>query len=295
MLVEPRLMPDKSRSGPWLNLDADAMRGNFERQPFLIRHNLRHHPLLQLPRLIELAKSLPESSAEFNRADLTLDQEYLKTPKTGLSIEDTLHQIESCNSWMALKNVEQDAQYRALLAECVDELRAYTEPIAPGTCKQEAFIFVSSPQAVTPYHCDQEHNFLLQIRGAKHMAVLDREDSEAISQPQLEAMASGAHRNLPFREALHAREKLFNLHPGDGLHVPVHCPHWVRVDDQVSISLSITFRSRISIRRDAALRFNARMRRWGLSPTRPGQSSAGDKLKHFAERVVERVERVRGR
>ena len=288
-------MSDKSTSRPWLNLDANALRSNFERGPFLISHNLCNHPLLQLPRLIALARSLPEGSAEFNRADLTLDQEYLKTPKTGLSIEDTLHQIESCNSWMALKNVEQDAEYRVLLAECVDELRPYTEPIARGTCKQEAFIFVSSPQAVTPYHCDQEHNFLLQIRGTKRMAVLDRDDSEAITQPQLEAMASGAHRNLPFRESLHAREKLFHLQPGDGLHVPVHCPHWVRVEDQVSISLSITFRSHISIRRDAALRFNARLRRWGLSPNKPGQSSVGDELKHFAERMAERIEHLRGR
>ena len=287
-------MPELPTSRPWLNLDANEIRSSFERAPFLLRHTLCDHPLLQLPRLIALARSLPQDSAEFNRADLTLDQEYLKTPKTGLSVEETLYQIESCNSWMALKNVEQDPQYRALLAECVDELRPYTEPIAPGTCKLEAFIFVSSPQAVTPYHCDQEHNFLLQIRGSKRMAVLDREDNEAITQPQLEAMASGAHRNLPFREALHGRETLFNLHPGDGLHVPVHCPHWVQVDDKVSVSLSITFRSQVSIRRDAALRFNARLRRWGLSPTKPGRWIAGDGLKHYAERVLERVERMRG-
>jgi hypothetical protein len=240
-----------------------------------------------------LAKSLPATSAEFNRADLTLDQEYLRTPKTGLTVEETLHQIESCNSWMALKNVEQAPEYHTLLTECVDELRPLTEPIAPGTCQPEGFVFVSSPQAVTPYHCDQEHNFLLQIRGSKRMAVLDREDDEAITQPQLEAMASGAHRNLPFREALHARENLFELRPGDGLHVPVHCPHWVRVNDQVSISLSITFRSRVSVRRDAALRFNARLRRWGLNPTKPGRWIAGDELKLYAERVFDRVGRLR--
>jgi hypothetical protein len=286
-------MPEPTLSKSFLNLDAAELHRNFERTPFMIHHSLCDHPLLQLPRLIALAKSLPDGSTEFNRADLTLDQEYLKTPKTGLSIEDTLYQIESCNSWMALKNVERDPEYRALLATCVDELRPHTEPIAPGTFQQEAFIFVSSPQAVTPYHCDQEHNFLLQIRGSKRMAVLDREDGEAITQPQLEAMASGAHRNLPFRASLHTREKLFHLLPGDGLHVPVHCPHWVRVDDQVSISLSITFRSRVSMRRDAALRFNARLRRLGLSPTKPGERLAADELKHFAERIIERVGRLR--
>ena len=287
-------MSEPTLPRPLLSLNSNEIRSHFERTPFLIHHHLCDHPLLQLPRLIALAKSLPEGSAEFNRADLTLNQEYLKTPKTGLSIEETLYQIESCNSWMALKNVEQDPQYRALLAACVDELRPYTEPVAPGTFKLEAFIFVSSPQAVTPYHCDQEHNFLLQIRGSKRMAVLDREDSEAITQPQLEAMASGAHRNLPFRESLHDRESLFHLHPGDGLHVPVHCPHWVRVDDKVSISLSVTFRSKVSMRRDAALRFNARLRRLGLSPTKPGKWVAADELKHYAERIIERVKRMRG-
>jgi hypothetical protein len=47
------------------------------------------------------------------------------------------------------------------------------------------------------------------------------------------------------------------------------------------------------MRRDAALRFNARMRRWGLSPTKPGKWLAADELKHYAERVIERVERLR--
>ena len=32
---------------------------------------------------------------------------------------------------------------------------------------REAFIFISSPNTVTPYHMDPEYNFLLQIRGTK--------------------------------------------------------------------------------------------------------------------------------
>ena len=33
----------------------------------------------------------------------------------------------------------------------------------------QGFIFVSSPNSVTPYHFDPEHNILLQIRGSKVM------------------------------------------------------------------------------------------------------------------------------
>jgi hypothetical protein len=106
-------------------------------------------------------------------------------------------------------------------------------------------------------------------------------------------MASGAHRNLPFREEMHARERIFRLSPGSGLHVPVYCPHWVRVDADVSISFSVTFRSRVSLRRDAVLRFNSRLRRGGLDPTMPGRRVLNDELKYFAERVLKRFERNR--
>jgi cytochrome P450 len=40
----------------------------------------------------------------------------------------------------------------------------FSEPLAPGMCQREGFIFISSPGAVTPFHLDPEHNFLLQIK-----------------------------------------------------------------------------------------------------------------------------------
>jgi hypothetical protein len=272
-----------------LGQNGSEIRQNFERRPFVVRHELCEHPLLQLPRIIELSQTLPNQAAEYNVATLPLNQDYLRTPKSGLSVAETLQEIDNCNSWMVLKNVETDPAYRTLLIECVNALRPYAEPMAPGICKPEAFIFVSSPYAVTPYHCDPEHNFLLQIRGHKCVAVADRDDSEAVTQVQLEAKANGAHRNLPFEEKLRARQKIFDLQPGYGLHVPVHCPHWVRVADQVSVSLSITFRSRASERRLAVLRFNSRLRRLGFEPTRPGRDFVRDQLKHFSERVIGRI------
>jgi hypothetical protein len=275
-----------------LAANADAIRAQFERVPFMINHTLCSHPLLQLPRLVELAAALPESSVEFNHADIPLNQEYLKTPRNGLSIAETLHQIEHCRSWMVLKNVEHDPAYRQLLLDCLSPLRPCTEPVAPGMCLPEAFIFVSSPRAVTPFHCDPEHNFLLQIRGSKQMGVFDRENSKVVTQLQLEEKANGAHRNLPFTEDMHRHEKLFHLRPGTGVHVPMHCPHWVRVDDVVSVSFSVTFRSRVSARRDAVLRINSRLRRFGFEPAKPDRHVWNDELKFFADKVIIRAARA---
>ena len=132
-----------------------------------MRHCLTDHALLQLPRLIELATVLPESSVEYNQADLPIEQEYLATPRNGLTIDQTIRQIEECHSWMVLKNVERNPPYKALLDECLEEIAPHVRTMSPQLENREAFVFVSSPQAVTPYHCDPEHNFLLQIRGDK--------------------------------------------------------------------------------------------------------------------------------
>jgi hypothetical protein len=275
-----------------LVVDAARLAGQFEREAFAIRHRLTDHRLLQLPRLIELATVLPASSVEYNLADLPLDQDYLATPRNGLTIDQTLRQIEACKSWMVLKNVERDPPYKTLLDECLEEVAPHVRTIAPQLEHREAFVFVSSPHAVTPYHCDPEHNFLLQIRGDKVVTVFDRGDPRAISQPQMEGMASGAHRNLSYTEDMAPLGRPFQMSAGDGVHVPMYCPHWVRVGQSVSISLSVTFRSRASFRRDAALRVNARLRRLGINPVPPFQSAWRDQVKHVVDRALGRIERA---
>lgn len=292
---EPVGAPPESTPTQGLTSDAATIRDYFEREPFVVNHDLRNHPLLQLPRLIELATSLPEAEVEFNSGNIPLDQDYLATPANGLSVAQTLHRIEHNDSWMVLKHVELDPAYRRLLLDCLEPLRPHTDAIAPGMCLPQAFIFVSSPNAVTPYHCDPEHNFLLQIRGAKTIAVFDRDDAAVVTQPHLEAKVIGAHRNLPFSPQMHRHERLFQLTPGNGLHVPMQCPHWVRVGDAVSISFSITFRSRFTARRESVLRANAALRHWGIDPTRPGLKPLTDELKFFAERAVRRAARALGK
>lgn len=283
---------DLPRPGHGLSDHPDVIREGFEKGPFLVAHRLCDHPLLQLPRLIELAAALPATEIEFNHADIPLNQDYLRTPGNGLSIADTLKQIEDCHSWMVLKHIESDPAYRELLLECVTPLAALTEHVAPGMYAPEAFVFVSSPGAVTPFHCDPEHNFLLQIRGSKQMAIFDRNNDDVVTQSQLEGKVNGAHRNLPYTGDMQRHQTLFHLTPGTGVHVPMHCPHWVRVDDAVSVSLSVTFRSHASERREGVLRFNSRLRRLGISPAKPGYHVWKDELKYFADRVIRRSQRL---
>jgi hypothetical protein len=278
-----------------LEFDRGGFRAQFGRTPFLVRHQLTGHELFSLPRLVELSKRLPASRVEYNAGDVPLSVDPAKTPRTALSAQETIRRIKECKSWLVLKNVEQDPQYARLLDRCLAEVRSFSETLAPGMTDRESFIFVSSPGSITPYHMDPEQNFLLQIRGTKAMSVFDPSDPSILSQQEVERFYSGAHRNLVFRDEIGAKARVFELSPGLGVHVPVTAPHWVRNGGEVSVSYSITFQTKDSLRRAHAHRINAGMRQWGLRPGPVGQSPLRDGLKQFAFRAKSRAERLLAR
>jgi hypothetical protein len=277
---------------PLLELDSTGFRAQFGRAPFLVRHHLAGHELFSLSRLVELSTRLPASRVEYNAGDVPLSLDPAKTPRTGLSAQETIRRISECKSWLVLKNVEQDPQYGALLDRCLAEVGGLSQAVSPGMTDRESFIFVSSPGSVTPYHMDPEENFLLQIRGSKAMRVFDPSDPSVLSEGEVERFYSGAHRNLVFRDEIRAKARVFELSPGLGVHVPPTAPHWVLNGAEVSVSYSITFQTKASLRRAQAHRINAELRRWGLRPSPVGQSPLRDGLKQIAFRAKSRAERL---
>lgn len=283
-------------ASPWLEIPERAFGADFGWRPFAVRHRLAGHPLFELPRILQLARALPEDRIEYNAGEVPLTLDPRLTPRTGLSAEETLRRIAECKSWLVLKNVERDPQYRALLDECLDQVYAMEPSLSPGMCEREGFIFVSSPGSVTPFHMDHEQNFLLQIAGSKTINVLPRSDSGhqpgSISAQEIERFYTGAHRNLVFREEFRPRAKSFLMTPGVGVHVPPIAPHWVHNGPEVSISFSITFQTTETLRKAHAHRFNARLRSMGRNPRPVGRSRLGDWAKCFMHRVATRLEKL---
>jgi cupin superfamily protein len=262
-----------------LEIDPTLLRSRLNQAPFSIRHNLVGHPLLELPRLMELARRLPEADVEYNAGEMPVSVDPLLTPRTGLSVEETLRRIEECCSWMVLKRVESVPEYADLLNTCIDQVQTMAGPSVDRMTEREAFIFISSPRSVTPYHLDLEYNFLLQIRGTKKCGILPR---AVLSQKDLEERFALTHRNVTVDEALHEKASKFELHPGEGVHIPLAAPHCVQNGDQVSISLSVTFRTRSSQRESALYHINARLRSFGIDPVPVRTSRLRDTLKYGA-------------
>lgn len=276
-------------------LDVGESVAQFSKAPFVVRHELTGHPLFALDRLVALAATLPPASVEYNAGNLPLDFAGRATPATGMSVEETLRRIEEHNSWMVLQNVEQVPAYHQLLHACLDDVAAALPRLRGAMRQAEAFIFVSSAGAVTPYHRDPEHNFLLQLRGRKRVTVFDGSHASIAAAPGLEAFYAGMrHRSIEIPAGAESFATEFLLSEGAGLHIPVEFPHHVRVDSEAySVSLSITFRTPDLYRRANAYYFNGFLRARGIVPHAVGHSSGRDRLKAIAGRALKAVRRIR--
>jgi hypothetical protein len=288
-LVAPGLPPNPAQI---LALDPAVFGRQFGQSAFRISHNLANHDLFALGRLLELSRSLPESNVKYNSGRVRIGDGIYRGASTGLSIQETIRQIEECGAWMVLKFVEHDPEYRRLMDACLDEVAALFSKADPGMCRREAFIFISSPGSITPYHIDPEYNFLLQIRGAKTMNVLDGADRSILSEPEIENFFSGRKHQIHFDDAYLEKATSFTLEPGAGVHVPPAAPHWVQNGPEVCVSFSITFRTPALERRALIYGANSYLRRLGLKPRPPGSSQLTDSAKYHAHRVFRRTASV---
>jgi hypothetical protein len=280
--------------GRLLDIDQKTFRTCFDRRPFLIGHELTNHPLFEISRLLRLHRSLPESSVEYNAGNIPVSVAPERTPGNGLSAEETIRRIAECKSWLVLKYVEQEPEYRALLHRLLAEVARHSEPLRPGMYLPQGFIFISSPGSVTPYHMDPEHNFLMQIRGSKRIHMFDGRDRSILSEEELEQFYCGGHRNLQYRTNIERKAWTFELRPGFGLHFPVTAPHYVRNGPEVSVSFSITFRTPDQERRRVLHRCNAFLRRRGLRPVPAGTRPGNDAWKYLTYRVARSLHRLVG-
>jgi hypothetical protein len=162
------------------------------------------------------------------------------------------------------------------------ELQEYTGLNLERVMKvQEVIIFVTSPKRITTYHIDRECSLLLQIRGDKHISIFDRNDREVLSEEEIERFWSVDHNAPRYKPELQNHATVYELKPGNGVHIPVNCPHWVQNGDNISVSLNVNFQYRDTMRANL-YRLNYLLRKMGMQPTPPGVSRGKDKFKSVA-------------
>jgi hypothetical protein len=209
-----------------------------------------------------------------------------------LTLEDCVSHIDESNSWVILKHAEEEPEYRAIMNRCVLELQELSDGrLSSETGPWELQIMITSPDQLTPYHFDNESNFLFQISGLKTINVFDQSDRDVLTEEELECFWAVNENSARYKPQFQGRASAYRLAPGSGIHLPVNAPHWLKNDRNVSISVSIN--CEIAKHPEARVRqANYYIRRLGLSPAPPGRSLLRDKLKRVAVEQAIKVKKI---
>jgi quercetin dioxygenase-like cupin family protein len=258
-------------------VDPPTWAGHRGTTSFRFAHRLTSEPLLSIERLAELADRLPDAAVESTAAtQQPVDAHGRPGRVEAGTAGDLLRHIAERDAWMSLLRIEQDAEYRALLAGLLEEFAAGAG--AADAHGVEGYVFVSAAGATTPAHVDHEHNLYVQLRGTKRFTIggFPSPDARHRVLEGLYAGGYGATGFLPSDPVTHV------LEPGDGVYVPPSGVHLVENGPATAVSLSIVFHTPDLDREAKVYACNADLRRIGLRPRPPGERIVVDGLKSAA-------------
>jgi hypothetical protein len=267
---------------PVVDLERSRFLKDFNRRDFPVTHNLAGSPLFALPRLIEVAAATAAkrpNDVYYDAGDINVAQRWAESPKLDEPVDVTMRRIAKSNAWIVLRQVDLDPAYSGILQSCLqDMLRLTGARLRERMKRTEIIVFVTSPRRITTYHIDRECSFLLQVHGEKDINIFDRDDRDVLPEQELERFWTVDTNAALYKPDLQQRAHIYRLKPGNGVHIPINAPHWLRNGDDVSISVNFNFwehdRERANL-----YRANYYLRQLRFAPVAPFVSPGRDFLK----------------
>ncbi len=191
----------------------------FPERPVAFTHDLHVDERLTLSAVADLADRLPRRSVIADTAEQPLLVPQGGPPRGALARPgDVIRDMRNANAWLTLLNVEEDPA----MAELMDTMLGQLEPgmiAKQGKMRNRvAFVFVSSPNSVTPVHYDIEHSLLMQVRGTKVVSV-GRFESDALRRHEFDRYWNGSHGRI---ETQPPEVASYTLTRARGVHTPGH-------------------------------------------------------------------------
>lgn len=266
----------------------EAFAANYPEMPHKLSHNLQSHPLLSLESLARLGDSLHPRFIECNLGDQPIGVETV--PQQLLeNVGRRILKIDRAESWIALREVDRDPAYKALLNELLEEMRPKITERTGAIFNVQGFIFITSPGGITPYHFDPEHNILFQVRGNKTVNVFPAGDTSFAPDEFHEIYHTGGRPELPWRDEMTTGATRIHIASGEAVYIPVMAPHFVQNGNEVSISISVTWKSEWCVEEADARGLNRLLRKAGLKPAAPRRWPNRNRPKSYAWRALRKI------
>lgn len=263
-----------------------------DRTTFCIKHNLANHPALSLENLAKMLEELPQDkilySTELAGLDVNFDKA-LNVSEKEVDFDKVIETIKSTNSYIAIKNPEYHPSFKELYADLFSDVSELLKANKTGNqpLDPKLWIFIASPNTVTPFHFDRYSNIIMQIRGSKELAVFPPRKEEVISSKVTDAYVDWSTELPSWKEELDQYAHKYEFKTGQAVHIPFVSGHYVKNgSEDISISLSFFFQSEETIKWTKAMKFNNRMRRFGLNLGAVGNSKVIDEMKAKAFSLV---------
>ena len=257
-----------------------------DRAPFVFKHKLADHPTLTVESLARIIPELPASclnhSKGLDSVGLNFDRSF-QEHQNGLSVMQSFERLKEVSSYITVMDPIEHPAFRDLYRELKQDVETLQKQAgrAPQIHEARMWLFIASPNAVTPFHFDRYSNFLMQIRGSKQMAVFPNFRDDIVPARVCESYMDREPSGDLWRDELDVHANKYDFRPGDTLHIPFAGGHYVKNGaEDISISLSIFFQTDETNRWVKAMQFNNRVHRhtgWQLGPI--GKSQLRDKLK----------------
>ena len=266
-------------------LDADQHARMLDLKSFSFRHSLGNYPTLTVPGIQKLTERLLQEK-RFDQvycrvAGATWGSDTINHEK----VLETIESLQTAGVWLRLTRVDEINEELRDTCETfyADLSKLLNQDIKSQVMKTFVTLFVSSPNAITPYHIDHTWNFLLQICGRKTVHLFDQNDPRILKQEDREAhywnrFSIAQNNSVP--------GIAYELTPGVGAHHPVHAPHWVQNGPEISVSLSFGLCLHTSNDEAKIHQMNFLLRKLGLKPAPLHQSKWRDSLKLRAVNLI---------
>jgi hypothetical protein len=272
------------------SLSGLSLSGAYPEQSAEFVHGLPGDDRLTLAAVADLADRLPRESVICDTAAQPLLVPQGGPPRGALRRPgDVIRNIEDANAWLTLLNIEADPAYADMMNTLLDQVEPGMAARQGKMRKRVGFVFVSSPNSVTPAHFDIEHSLLMQVSGSKTISV-GRWESERARRHEIERYWDGSHGRI---ESLPPELASYPLTPGRGVYIPPIAPHWVHNGPAISLSVTLTYFTVAREREDMIEAFNARLRRVHMAPRPPGKSVPVDAAKVAVMRAREAARKMR--
>ncbi len=255
----------------------------FNRTPYGFEHTLNKSDLFEFDTICELAREYDHDFYVSGGA-ASPDQRFYSVHSGMHTPYEALQRLDVESQRVLLKRPEQyDVRYRDLMLGLFDEMARLRDGWrGERLVRLASSILISSAATTTPFHFDPEMTFFFQIDGEKSYHLYA---PTVLSERELEnfywmGIVNIGQVDLAGRDP--AREYVFELTAGKGMHQPQNSPHWVQTHGSRSISYAISFETDASRKLGRVRAFNYYQRKLHMHPAPPGEHPAGDAAKALA-------------